>query len=123
VVLGVVGVSNAIRYFLARFEKATLGFLLGLLLGAVIGLWPFQRGRLPEPGETIKGVIITAENVAAVEAEDYPLETFPPRAAHASGAVALIVIGFGITHFVAWIGGGQTEDPVEGQAVASSEPR
>ena len=39
--LGVVGVSNLVRWLLTRFRRATLGFLLGLLLGSVIGLWPF----------------------------------------------------------------------------------
>ncbi len=42
VVIGVVGVSNIVKLCLDRFPKATLGFLLGLLLGAVVGLWPFQ---------------------------------------------------------------------------------
>ena len=42
VAVGVVGVSNVVKLLLARHERATLGFLLGLLLGAVIGLWPFD---------------------------------------------------------------------------------
>ncbi len=42
VIVGVVGVSNAVKLCLDRFPRATLGFLLGLLLGAVVGLWPFQ---------------------------------------------------------------------------------
>ncbi len=41
VATGIVGVSNIVKWLLARHERATLGFLLGLLLGAVIGLWPF----------------------------------------------------------------------------------
>ncbi|MEE9234065.1 MAG: DUF368 domain-containing protein [Candidatus Acidoferrales bacterium] len=47
---GVAGISNLMRHLLARFEKATLGFLLGLLLGAVLGLWPFRQGVPPRPG-------------------------------------------------------------------------
>jgi len=42
VLVGVVGVSNLIRWTLRRFEKATLGVLLGLLLGSVLGIYPFQ---------------------------------------------------------------------------------
>lgn len=38
VVMGVVGVSNLIKVMLEKFERPTLGILLGLLLGAVIGL-------------------------------------------------------------------------------------
>ena len=50
IVAGVVGVSNLLRWLLDRAEKATLGALLGLLLGAVVGLWPFPEGREPTLG-------------------------------------------------------------------------
>jgi len=49
IVTGVVGVSNLLRWLLEHAEKATLGALLGLLLGAVVGLWPFPEGRNPGP--------------------------------------------------------------------------
>ena len=42
-VIGIVGLSNLLKVLLHRYEKATLGFLLGLLLGSVLGLWPFGR--------------------------------------------------------------------------------
>jgi len=42
-VIGIVGLSNLLKVLLRRYEKATLGFLLGLLLGSVLGLWPFGR--------------------------------------------------------------------------------
>ncbi|MCY4595684.1 MAG: DUF368 domain-containing protein [Bryobacterales bacterium] len=38
----VVGVSSLIRLLLLRQRAVTLGFLLGLLGGAVLGLWPFE---------------------------------------------------------------------------------
>ena len=41
--IGVVGISNLVRWTLRRFEKATLGVLLGLLFGSVVGIWPFQQ--------------------------------------------------------------------------------
>lgn len=44
-VAGVVLLSNVLKLLLHRFERATIGFLLGMLLGSVIGLWPF--GRIP----------------------------------------------------------------------------
>ena len=50
VVVGVVGVSNLMKMLLRRYSKPTLGVLLGLVLGAAIGLWPFQGGVAPEPG-------------------------------------------------------------------------
>jgi len=42
-VLGIVGLSNLLKLLLRRYEKITIGFLLGLLLGSVLGLWPFNR--------------------------------------------------------------------------------
>ena len=58
--LGLAGISNLMRMLLARFEKATLGVLLGLLLGAVLGLWPFQHGLQPQVGDVIEGRPVTA---------------------------------------------------------------
>lgn len=49
VVLGVACVSNLLKSLLARRRRTTLGFLLGLLLGSVIGLWPFAE--VPSPAE------------------------------------------------------------------------
>lgn len=121
--LGAVGVSNAIRYLLARFEKATLGFLLGLLLGAVIGLWPFQQTRPPQPGEVIKGRVMTAETIAEVRPEDYPSESFRPSGGQIGGAAGLIVLGFAVTQLVARIGAGKPERPMVDDAVAGSSPQ
>ena len=42
-VLGIVGLSNLLKYLLHHFERPTLGVLLGILLGSVIGLWPFGK--------------------------------------------------------------------------------
>ncbi len=56
VVIGVAGFSNLVKLCLDRFPRPTLGFLLGLLLGAVVGLWPFQgpaeEGGAPAPDPT-----------------------------------------------------------------------
>ncbi|MEZ5366816.1 MAG: DUF368 domain-containing protein [Bryobacterales bacterium] len=104
VVLGVVGVSNLIRWLLHRFEKATLGVLLGLLFGAVLGLWPFQQGVRPEVGAVIKGRVMTEELIAEVEPKDYPMEHFSPTGAQVGMALGLIVVGFGIAQGVAHIG-------------------
>ncbi len=42
IVLGVVLGSRLVRYSLEKHPKPTLGLLLGLLLGATAGLWPFR---------------------------------------------------------------------------------
>jgi putative membrane protein len=42
-VIGIVGLSNLLKYLLHRRKDATLGVLLGMLLGSVLGLWPFDK--------------------------------------------------------------------------------
>jgi putative membrane protein len=97
VVAGVVGVSNVLKWLLARFEKPTLGALLGLLLGAVVGLWPFQQPSAPVPGDVVKGRSVTEANLASFEPKDWPLERFDPAAGQVGGALALIALGLGVT--------------------------
>jgi putative membrane protein len=104
VVLGVVGISNLMRMLLARFEKATLGVLLGLLLGAVLGLWPFQHGVQPQVGDVIKGRPVTAETLAAIDPKDYPLEQFNPSGGQIAASLGLVLLGFVLTQGVAWVG-------------------
>jgi putative membrane protein len=113
VIAGVVGLSNLLKWLLDRFEQATLGVLMGLLLGAVLGLWPFQRpvDELPL-GSTLKGRIVTAENRGDFELEDYPTELFTPGIGQALGAAGLILVGFGVSVGIAHVGGERkTEKP------------
>jgi hypothetical protein len=105
VVIGVVGVSNLLRWLIRRFEKATLGALLGLLLGAVVGLWPFQQAEPPEPGDVIGGHTVTLENAASFDPEDWPLQRFDPQAKHWLGALALIGCGLLATTLIGRLGG------------------
>lgn len=42
VAVGIVALSNLLKFCLDRFHATTLGFLLGLLLGSVLGLYPFK---------------------------------------------------------------------------------
>lgn len=117
VVLGVVVVSNLLRWLLQRYERPTLGVLLGLLVGAVVGLWPFQQSVEPEQGDVIKGQRIIfaqpdsaddgddpawvyAESGEPVPADDLPTEYFAPTAPQVGGAVGLIVLGLGTTLLV-----------------------
>jgi putative membrane protein len=109
VVAGIVGVSNLLKWLLARFEKATLGALLGLLLGAVVGLWPFQQAEPPLPGDVIKGHTITAENAADFDAEDWPLRRFDPTPQHGAGSLALIGCGLLATTLIGRVGDGGSE--------------
>jgi putative membrane protein len=105
VVAGVVGVSNLLKWLLNRHEKATLGVLLGLLLGAVIGLWPFQAAVDPTPGETIiKGRVVTAENLEEFDVDDWPVTRFSPTGGQIAGALALVLAGAATTAGIARLG-------------------
>ena len=101
---GVVGVSNLLQWLLQRFAKATLGALLGLLLGAVVGLWPFQAPRPPIPGEIIEGRIVSDENAADFERDDWQLVSFEPNGREMATAVGLIAAGFGATLLIGRLG-------------------
>ena len=105
IVVGVVVISNLVKILLERFQKPTLGVLLGLLLGAVLGLWPFQQGVAPRPGDVIKGHVMTAEAIASLDPKDFPLESFTPTGGQWAGAAGLIVGGFLLTQAVALVGG------------------
>ena len=118
VLLGVVGVSNLLRWLLKHYEKATLGVLLGLLVGAVVGLWPFQETATPVEGQLVKGQAVTylqsgdegdhaaspepgmwvfAQSGEPVEPQDLPTAYFTPTMVQASGAAGLIFLGLGAT--------------------------
>jgi putative membrane protein len=119
VVIGIVGVSNLLKWLLARFEKPTLGALLGLLFGAVVGLWPFQQPIAPLPGELFEGTVLTAEAIALMDVEDYRLVRFDPSAGQATGAVALVVLGIAATALVARVGGAEGDRADEGEGHAA----
>jgi putative membrane protein len=46
VLAGIISLSNLLKLFLDRYHRPTIGFLLGLLLGSVLGLYPFQETSL-----------------------------------------------------------------------------
>ena len=104
VVVGVVGVSNLLRFLLHRYRKPTLGALLGLLLGAIVGLWPFQQTVAPAPGQTIKGSVVTRENAENFDREDWPSEHFAPDGGQIVTALVLLALGFTGTQLIGRIG-------------------
>ncbi len=104
VVIGVVGVSNALRWLLSRYEKPTLGVLLGLLLGAVVGLYPFQKPVAPEPGFAIHGVVVPIAELSSIPQEDWPLARFSPTARDIASCGAAALFGLFVTAAISRVG-------------------
>lgn len=106
VVAGVVGVSHLLKWVMHRYEKATLGVLLGLLLGAVVGLYPFQRPIPPEPGHTIAGTTVTEDNLDLFldDSSKWPRIYEAPTPARAIASLGLIAVGFLTTLCIARLG-------------------
>lgn len=104
VVVGVVGVSNLLKWLLDRYEKATLGILLGLLFGAVVGLYPFQAPVPPAEGDVVKGVVLDATTLDQVDPEDWPLERFDPTGGQMAASLGLILAGLAATLLVDRVG-------------------
>ena len=102
VVIGVVAVSNALKWLLARYARPTLGVLLGLLVGAVVGLWPFQEPVMPVPGQVVKGQVMTEEKIIELDKDDWPTRTFTPAVGHVAGAMGMVLLGFSVTVAIAW---------------------
>ncbi|MFG0305341.1 MAG: undecaprenyl phosphate translocase family protein [Phycisphaerales bacterium JB040] len=114
VVIGIVVVSNLLRVLIHRFEKPTYGVLLGLLLAAPAGIYPFVEGVPPRVGDTFDGVVVTEENVgtfaSAEHAKDWRIERFRPGGAQVGGSLGLIVLGFGATLLLSRLDRGEGDD-------------
>ncbi len=110
VLVGIVGISNLLQWTLNRFPKPTLGLLLGLLLGAVAGLWPFREGVPPEVGEIFKGTVVTEEHLAELDPEDWPMERFRPETRQIGGSLLLIGLGLAATLAIDRLGRIATEE-------------
>ncbi len=112
VVIGVVGVSNGLRWLIERYEKPTLGVLLGLLLGAVVGLYPFQQEVPPSPGFEIHGVPVPLAELKDVLRQDWPLERFSPSTSDLSRSAAALGAGLFLTLAIARVGAQRDEDEI-----------
>ncbi len=55
-VASLVLLSNFLKWMLRRHEQPTLGVLLGLLLGSVVGIWPFDA--TSQPGDYALGLLL-----------------------------------------------------------------
>lgn len=93
VACGLGGVSVILRWLFRRHRKPTAGALLGIVVGAFIGLWPFAEYVKPVVGDVVKGAVVTAETVDTIRAEDWPLHFVTPTLAQTAGGIALILAG------------------------------
>jgi len=110
VILGVGVVSNLLKWVLAHRRNATLGLLMGLLAGAMMGLWPFQAGVAPGVGQHLNGQtvavdaagkLVYSESGRQVKPEHYPTQSFTPDALQTGSAIGLVLGGFVLTLGVA----------------------
>lgn len=101
VLVGVALVSRGVRALLMRHAEATYGGLMGLLLGAVFGLWPFQTGVPPVAGDVFKGRVLTGPEAAAIGADDWPTVFFTPDLTQVGLALTCVVMGMALTNQVA----------------------
>ena len=104
VLIGIVGVSNGLKWLLARYAKPTLGALLGLLLGAVIGLYPFQQAVAPSLGFEDHGRVLAESELAKVPVEDWPLERYSPSQGELGGAGGAAAVGLLLTLGISRLG-------------------
>lgn len=108
VIVGIAGVSNLLKWLLVKFEKATLGFLLGLVLGSVLGLYPFREYVDPltpsAPMALTEAELVEAGEVPLMGKEHWPLVTYAPAWWQVAASLGLIGAGFMLTMGVAWIG-------------------
>ena len=123
-VIGIVLLSNLLKYLLHHSHRVTVGLLLGILLGSVLGLWPFSKGSGEKALEdrSIAEIRTYAArwqipNVPATEDKDALIEyitdhgvwrqrTQPPITGGAiARAVLMVFVGFGGTFALSRLGG------------------
>jgi len=89
--LGIALLSNLLRHLLTRHAAASHAALLGLLLGSVLGLWPFQQPLHPDlaqkPLRRGVGLLLEGEELVVVNRK-YGLELDEARAAELRAAYA-----------------------------------
>ena len=67
-ILSLVLLSNLLKWMLHKYDRLTLGFLLGILLGSVVGIWPFEATSRGSDYLIGTGLAVVGANPADVDA-------------------------------------------------------
>lgn len=103
--IGIILISNIVASLLKHARQATLGVLLGLLLGSVFGLWPFQAPEVPQIGDFIRGQLLeTQDQVNAVTPEHWNNAPFTPTLGIAFASLGLLLVGFILSASISRLG-------------------
>jgi putative membrane protein len=112
IVFGVIVVSHGLRRCLAHWPRQSYALLLGLLIGAIFGLWPFQS---PLPLADVKVVkaqaveltddgLVYTDSQRPVKQKDLPTELHLPQWPEALFSLFIIGGGFLLTQLISGIG-------------------
>jgi putative membrane protein len=115
VALGLGGVSILLRWLFKKHKQLVGGVLLGVVVGAVGGLWPFRQSVPPQVGDVIKGITVTNENINTFDISDHAMRFFSPSPTQIAISLGLVALGFAI----AW--GFSKIDPEDDHAVSKSD--
>jgi hypothetical protein len=86
-----------------------------LLIGAVVGLYPFQTPVAPQPGFELHGRILSEAELASVAEKDWPLARFEPAPRDLAGSAAALAAGLFLTFAVSRFGS-KRDDRARGEA-------
>lgn len=92
-------VSHIMRWLLAKHERGVMGVLLGLLLGSLWAIYPFQEASPPAIGSNYRGQPVTQEMIERMDQDDMPVRRFTPTGTQIGVALSIVAVGFGITRF------------------------
>ncbi|MEE2681421.1 MAG: DUF368 domain-containing protein, partial [Planctomycetota bacterium] len=111
VVLGIGLIGLLVRWMLVHIHTLTMGVLLGLLIGALFGLWPFRAPVPPPVGSVVRGVEITSvEQAEATKTTHWPTSAFTPSSGQVAQAMGLILLGALLSGSIGLLGGSRTSE-------------
>jgi uncharacterized membrane protein len=121
VCIGLFGVASVMKWALGKYPHVTYGVLLGILAGAMVGLYPFAKYRQPVMGDVVAGQTVTEANIAKLmdEKEKWPLDFFTPTPGQIAGSLGLLLVGIAAGWAIAKLEGATEQ---EGQKPLPGKP-